>query len=715
MSVSSRHRAIRFRSRVLSCAVIATALLAATITDAQATPPASQTVSFTSSPPSPARYGGTYTPTATASSGLPVTISLDASSTACTLNSGLVTFTAVGNCVIDANQAGSADFNPASAQQTIAVQPAPLVLTVSGNQTYGDAHPLYLVTNVQGLQLTDTPSVVQGTPSCTSSVTSNSPVGTYAITGCSGLSATNYTISYDLGNVTVKPAQLTITASGGTVTYGSAPPAITASYSGFVNGDTASSLTTAPTCSTTATSTSNVGSYPSSCSGAASSNYTISYAVGVVWITRAALAITASSGSFAYGSAVPTVTPHYTGFRNGDTAASLSTQPTCTSAATSSSAVGTYATSCSGAVSTNYNITYLSGVMTVTKAALTITASSDTIPFGGSVPEITASYTGFVNGDTAFDLITRPTCDTTATSTSPVGDYPTTCSGAVAANYDIDYVGGTLTVAGRLLTITASTEVTVYGSATPTITPSYDGFLNGDGPADLAMQPTCTTTATASSPVGTYPTTCSGASSTNYQIVYADGVVTVKKALLTVTANDASRPFNTPNAPLTFSITGFVNGDGQAAVSGRPALSTTATTTSEPGLYPINVAAGTLGATNYKFEFVDGWLTVLRDGATVVAPNISKSASLLAGKVTFKATAKANATGAAIAGVVVAFKLVTKAGTAMTCSATTDATGTATCSVNSTPILFNPTPWPFTANFTGNYDFLPTTVTGQLT
>jgi hypothetical protein len=86
---------------------------------------------------------------------------------------------------------------------------------------------------------------------------------------------------------------------------------------------------------------------------------------------------------------------------------------------------------------------------TVTPAPLTITASSGSFPVGGTPPTITPSYSGFVNGDTpATALTTPPNCTTTATSASPVGSYPSSCSGASAPNYTITYVPGTVTVTG---------------------------------------------------------------------------------------------------------------------------------------------------------------------------------------------------------------------------------------------------------------------------
>ncbi len=80
------------------------------------------------------------------------------------------------------------------------------------------------------------------------------------------------------------------------------------------------------------------------------------------------------------------------------------------------------------------------------KASLTITASSHTITFNDPVPTITASYTGFVAGDDANDLTVQPTCSTTYTVGSLIGTYPTKCENAVSGNYNITYVGGTVTV-----------------------------------------------------------------------------------------------------------------------------------------------------------------------------------------------------------------------------------------------------------------------------
>ena len=84
--------------------------------------------------------------------------------------------------------------------------------------------------------------------------------------------------------------------------------------------------------------------------------------------------------------------------------------------------------------------------LTVGKAALTITANDQTKVEGEENPELTVSYEGFQYDDDESVLTQQPTVTTTATADSPAGTYPITPSGAEAANYDISYVDGTLTV-----------------------------------------------------------------------------------------------------------------------------------------------------------------------------------------------------------------------------------------------------------------------------
>ena len=52
-----------------------------------------------------------------------------------------------------------------------------------------------------------------------------------------------------------------------------------------------------------------------------------------------------------------------------------------------------------GLTSANYTITFVKGTLTVTKATLTVTAENKTKLLNAANPTLTASYTGFVNGE----------------------------------------------------------------------------------------------------------------------------------------------------------------------------------------------------------------------------------------------------------------------------------------------------------------------------
>ncbi|MEO8745085.1 MAG: PKD domain-containing protein [Candidatus Dormiibacterota bacterium] len=209
---------------------------------------------------------------------------------------------------------------------------------------------------------------------------------------------------------------------------------------------------------------------------------------GVLQPCRQDLVITASDAMMTYGGAPPAITPSYAGFVNGDTPASLTIQPTCTSTATPTTAPGTYpgATSCSGASSSTYTITYHTGKLTVTPAALTITAANQSITYGDAIPAPTYAITGFVNGETlATSGVTgAATCSTAANTTSPASTYPITCTQGTlsATNYTFsNFVAGSLTIAkhpatlgytGGLFFSTGSTSaatasVTLQGILTP--------------------------------------------------------------------------------------------------------------------------------------------------------------------------------------------------------------------------------------------------------
>src|SRR5438105_12783946 len=98
----------------------------------------------------------------------------------------------------------------------------------------------------------------------------------------------------------------------------------------------------------------------------------------------------------------------------------MTVQPKISTMASRSSHRGTYPITASGAVDTDYTISYVAGTLTVTPVALTITANDQTKAYGAALPALTASYSGFVNGDTDVSLTTAPTLITSAHADSHV-------------------------------------------------------------------------------------------------------------------------------------------------------------------------------------------------------------------------------------------------------------------------------------------------------
>ena len=98
------------------------------------------------------------------------------------------------------------------------------------------------------------------------------------------------------------------------------------------------------------------------------SSSSISGAVGE--IRTAALTITAKGQTKVYGAAIQTLTASYSGLVNGDTPATFTTPPTLSTTASTFSSViaGGYPITASGAIDPNYTITYVPGILSVTRA-----------------------------------------------------------------------------------------------------------------------------------------------------------------------------------------------------------------------------------------------------------------------------------------------------------------------------------------------------------
>ena len=90
--------------------------------------------------------------------------------------------------------------------------------------------------------------------------------------------------------------------------------------------------------------------------------------------------------------------------------------------------------------------TTLNASYSITPAPLTVIANDASRKYGMENPELTCSFFGFKNGETADVLTRMPNVETSATISSNVGTYPIIPSGAEAQNYTFNYERGTLTI-----------------------------------------------------------------------------------------------------------------------------------------------------------------------------------------------------------------------------------------------------------------------------
>ena len=165
-----------------------------------------QTITF--APIAAQIYGAAaFAVTATASSALPVTITVQ--SGPATIAGNVVTITGVGAVVLAANQAGNANYLAApTVTQGFTVTPA--VLTVTANPLtilLGQAIPT-LTDTITGFVYNDTaPTAVTGAAALATTATAASPAGSYPITVAQGtLAAANYTFTFVPGTLTIVQA-----------------------------------------------------------------------------------------------------------------------------------------------------------------------------------------------------------------------------------------------------------------------------------------------------------------------------------------------------------------------------------------------------------------------------------------------------------------------------------------------------------------------------
>ena len=365
------------------------------------------------------------------------------------------------------------------------------------------------------------------------------------------------------------------------------------------------------------------------------------------------LKATIADASMTYGDSLPSFSVSYSNFFGSDTA-SIVSGTTLSTTATSTSGAGTYSITGSGTSATSasgraYATAYVPGILTVAKAALTVTAADQTVSYGGALSQA-ISYSGFAGGDSATSLTTAPTVTSATSTLAGVGTYANTltASGGVSSNYTFTYAPGTLTIAKAALTVTANNQSMTYGGAMPSLALSYAGFVGGDSAASLTTAPTVTSATAASANAGTYAgtLTAAGGVASNYSFTYAPGTLTIAQKALTWSVANAVSTYGTLASLGMATLNGVVGGDTVtatvAAYDGVNATTLAATTSA--GTYAQRVIA--VDNANYTLAGAgntEGILTIEAQKRT--SDNATTSNALLANVQLSGLTALASAPG----------------------------------------------------------------------
>ena len=298
------------------------------------------------------------------------------------------------------------------------------------------------------------------------------------------------------------------------------------------------------------------------------------------------------STSFSYNGSVKTLGYIVSGVYEADTNYAVSE--------TSSTNAGSY-TATLTTTSSNYVLGTTTNIpWTISKAIITLTTNNLSMTYGSSVPTQSFAYSlsGLLGGDTASVITGIAPRSTTATSSSNVGSYPitTNISGLSATNYTFATVEGTLTISPATLSATGTTGSATYtgSSQTVTVISGVNGTFSGSRDVTAAV-------------VGTHTTTINGTGNYTGSVT---GRLTIGKATLTITTNNASMTYGSSVPAFAYTPSGFVNSETAAVISGTVTHTTTGTSSSSVGTYVITPSVSNLSATNYTFTPANGTLTI---------------------------------------------------------------------------------------------------------
>lgn len=359
-------------------------------------------------------------------------------------------------------------------------------------------------------------------------------------------------------------------------------------------------------------------------------------------ITKAPLTVTADTKSKAYGDADPELTYTSTGLVGTDALTGSMDREVGES-------VGTYAISL-GTLSAgdNYTISFTGANLTITPKPLTITAKPKTITYGDAPANDGVTYSAFAGTETESVLTGTLAYSYNYEQYGDAGSYTITPSGLSNSNYDITFAPGTLTVNPKSLTVTANNHSITYGDAPAGNGVTYGEFVGEETAAVLSGTLDYDYSYAQYDDVGnTYTITPKGLSSTNYDISFVAGTLTVNQREVGIEWGNTSLGYNGSEQVPAATATNVVNNDeitvtvtgGQTDVGTGYTATATGITGAKAGNYQFPSSNPTttfsIGPGTFTpIVSIEGWTY----GETSNAPSVSGNTS--GGDVTYSYSVK---------------------------------------------------------------------------
>ncbi|MHC5353714.1 MBG domain-containing protein [Myroides sp. LJL115] len=439
-------------------------------------------------------------------------------------------------------------------------------------------------------------------------------IGDYDIQKGNLIAGDNYEISFQKAVFSIKKANLEIVIEGKSKVYGQVDPILEVRILGQVEGDFQEDIILSG--SPYRVQGEGVGSYEILTDQMVlSNNYQVGFTVGNFSITPATLQVNADSKAKSYGEVDPALTYSLSPLFNNDKPADVLSGSLSRA---EGEQIGTYSIDQGSlSVNDNYVIEFQSGELLITQGQIVVVAQNQTKVYGDLDPSLTYQVSGLLPGEYLMGSLSRESIAIGAEQGNgqDVGQYKITIGSLKASNnYSILFVDATLRITPSELVVNALNNQKVYGQEDPSLLYQVDGLKLEDQQEQVLSGDILRHKG---EDVGQYIIEQGDLSSnSNYKLRFTQGLFTITKADVLISANPSSKIYGSLDPVLSYNVTGLKNQDVLSGSLSR-ALG------ENVGSYAIE--RGSLRPSgNYNFVFEPSTLTISPASLTVKANAKSK-------------------------------------------------------------------------------------------